>query len=91
MPIPRPELEEVARRAEEIYDRDLRPVVEPEHVGKFLALETEAGDDEIDASELAAVKRAEAGRLGAGRSRFLLRIGDPAAHTMGGAWPKPRR
>jgi hypothetical protein len=33
------EFEEVARRAWEIYDRDLRAVVEPDHTGKFLTLD----------------------------------------------------
>lgn len=84
MPVPREEIEEVARRAHEIYDRDLRAVVEPEHIGKFLALDVETGDYEIDASELAAVDRIEARNTG-GRKRFLFRIGYPAAHKIGGS------
>jgi len=85
MPVPREELEEVARRAHEIYDRDLRAVVEPEHVGKFLALDVETGDYEIDACELAAVDRVEARDPGNARNRFLFRIGYPYAHKIGGS------
>ncbi len=91
MPVPKHELEEVARRAHEIYDRDLRSVVEPEHRGKFLALDIETGDYEIDESELAAVDRVEAKNPGNGRNRFLFRIGYPAAHRIGGSSFRWRR
>jgi hypothetical protein len=85
MPVPRQELEEVGRRAHEIYERDLRHLVEPDHIGKFLLLDVETGEYEIDTSELAAGHRAEAKRPGGARSRFLFRIGYPAAHKIGGS------
>jgi hypothetical protein len=85
MPVPKHELEEVARRAKEIYDHDLRAVVEPEHLGEFVAIDTETGDYEIDADEGTAIDRAEARRPGGGPARFIMRIGSPYAHQIGGA------
>jgi hypothetical protein len=89
MPVPGYDAAEVARRAHELYDRDLRAIVEPEHTGKFLLLDVDTGDYEIDTSELAAGHRAEAKRPGKARSRFLFRIGYPAAHKIGGWSTRP--
>lgn len=49
---------EIARRGWEIYARDVEPHVEPEHVGRFLALDVDTGgyalgDDELDAADRA--------------------------------------
>jgi hypothetical protein len=42
--------EEIAARGEAIYDRDIRHKVEGTHDGKFLVLDIETGEYEIDAS-----------------------------------------
>ena len=51
--MPRPDMEaaEIVRRGEEIYDRDIRALVEAEHDGKFLVLDIESGDYEIGDDE----------------------------------------
>ncbi len=85
MPSPERDREEVARRAHEIYERDIRALVEPEQVGKFVVLDVETGDYEVDDDELAASRRVEARNPGGGRRRFLLRIGYPAAYQIGGS------
>ena len=46
-----------ARRGDAIYDRDLRPSLEREHLGKFVAIDIETGAFEVDASELVASDR----------------------------------
>jgi len=51
---------ELARRGREYYDRVLRDQLEPEHNGKFLALDVETGDYELGDSQLEALDRAEA-------------------------------
>lgn len=51
---------ELARRGREYYDRFLRAKLEPQHNGKFLALEVETGDYEMGDSQLEALDRAEA-------------------------------
>lgn len=83
--MPRPDMEaaEVGRLGDEIYERDIRAVVEPEHTGKFLALDIATGDYEIDTDEVAAIDRLIA-RHPEG-ARYLLRVGYPYAHEFGGS------
>ncbi|MBI4202089.1 MAG: hypothetical protein HY532_03095 [Chloroflexi bacterium] len=54
---PRYSKEEFARLGDEIYDRDVRPHVAEGDVGKFVAIDIETGDYEIDVSELVASDR----------------------------------
>jgi hypothetical protein len=54
---PRYSKEEFARRGNEIYERDLKPRFSVEDDGKFVAIDIETGDYEIDADELAASDR----------------------------------
>jgi hypothetical protein len=82
MPSPTLEAAEVVRRGQEIYDRDIRARVEPEHRGEFIVIDIETGDYEIDAREVAAIQRSIA-KHPDGR-RCLLRIGFPYTHRIGG-------
>jgi hypothetical protein len=50
--------EEVAARARAIYEQQIRDKLEPEHVGKFLVIDIETGEYEMDADDVAAMKRA---------------------------------
>jgi hypothetical protein len=54
---PRYTKDEFAKRGDAIYDRDVRLKVSPEDHGKFVAIDIESGDYEIDADELAATDR----------------------------------
>jgi hypothetical protein len=54
---PRYSKEEFARRGGEIYDRDIRPLVEADNKGKYVAIDIETGAWEMDADELAACNR----------------------------------
>jgi len=74
--------DEVVRRGQEIYDRDLRALVEPEHRGEFIVIDLETGDYEIDAREAPAIRRAIAKNPDG--PRCLLRIGFPYTHRIGG-------
>ena len=72
---------EVSRRATAIYERDIRPRVEPEHEGRFLVVDVESGayalaDDELEAFDRPRGKAPE-GVL------YLLRVGHRAAHRVG--------
>ena len=51
---------EVGRLGREIYDRDIRPKVEKDNVGKFIAIDILSGDYEIDDDEIAVLKRTSA-------------------------------
>jgi hypothetical protein len=74
--------EEIAQRGESLYEATIRAEVEPQHHGKYLALDVETGDYEIDSDEMAALDRAAAKRPHP--LLYLLRIGYPAAHRIGG-------
>ncbi len=41
-------IEELAERGEALDERDIRARVQPEHRGKFLVIDIESGDYEID-------------------------------------------
>ncbi|MBM4039502.1 MAG: hypothetical protein FJ290_13400 [Planctomycetes bacterium] len=73
---------ELVARGRAYYDKHLRARVEPEHVGKFLALDVESGDYEVDEDELAAIHRAEARHPNS--LFYVMRVGFRAAHHIGG-------
>ena len=73
---------EVGRIGREIYQRDIRPKVEAENVGRFIAIDIRNGAYEIDDDDMKVVERYLArepdGEL------LVLRIGYNAAHALGG-------
>ncbi len=81
MPESRYTPDEIADRAHEIYEHDIRARVEPESLGKFLVVDIESGDYEIDEDELAATLRSELKHPDG--VRFLIRIGSDTAYTVG--------
>jgi hypothetical protein len=74
--------EEIGRLAEEIYRRSIRDKVMPQHKGKFLVVDIESGDYEVDEDDLAGEDRLRARRPDG--ACFLLRVGYKAAYTLGG-------
>lgn len=70
------------RRAQEAFDRFVRPALRPEDDGKFVAVAIETGDFEVDADDYAATERLLARLPGA--RLWLMRAGDRAAHRMRG-------
>jgi hypothetical protein len=72
--------EEVARRGEAIYERDIRSKVESEHRDEFLVIDIESGDYEIDRNALEATHRVIARHPDG--ERYLLRIGSLAAYQI---------
>lgn len=73
---------DVASQGEEIYERQIRQHVEAGNEGKFVIIDIETGDYEIDADDAQASLRALAKRPDA--VLFGLRIGYPVAYTLGG-------
>jgi hypothetical protein len=82
MPHTQYSLEEIARIAHEIYRRDIRPHVMPQHKGEFLTLDIESGDYEIDEDDLTAEERIRARRPNG--VFFVFRIGYKGAYTLAG-------
>lgn len=74
--------EDVARIGQEIYNRNLRGVVEAANAGRFLVLDVLSGDYEIDDDDLAASDRALARNPRA--VLYGVRIGYPVAYRLGG-------
>jgi hypothetical protein len=75
-------LEQIGRIGEQVYQRDIRGKVMPQEKGKFLILDIESGDYEVDKDDLRAEERL--------RSRhpdgvfYGLRIGYKTAYTFAG-------
>lgn len=72
--------EEFARAGSDVFDRSVRPLLRPEDDGKFVAIDIDTGDHEIDADDYAAVKRLRVRRPSG--QIWLGRIGQPAAYRM---------
>jgi len=78
---PRYSKEEFAIRGDEIYERELHPILEKGNEGKFVAIDIETGAYEVDADELAASDRLLA-RLPDAQI-WLRRIGSRYARHFG--------
>ena len=72
--------EEFARRGEEIYDRDIRSLVQA-NKGKIVAIDIETGEYEIGENVLIASKSLQARKPDA--QIWVVRIGSPAVHRIG--------
>ena len=76
---------EIAQRGQALYDEHIRAKVEAGCQGKFLAVDIETGEYEIDVDELAALQRAKAKHPEA--ALYLVRVGSSTAYRLGGnAW-----
>lgn len=81
MPHSRLTSDEIVRRGQLLYEQQIRAAVEADNRGKYLVLNVETGEYEMDNSELAAWRRAEA--KAPDGAFFLLRVGFPAAYRLG--------
>ena len=77
---PRRSLEELARLGAEVFERAVRPTLRPEDDGRFVALDVQTGDFELDEDDYAAVSRLRARNPAA--EPWLCRVGQPAAYRM---------
>jgi hypothetical protein len=70
--------------ADKLFEERIRPTLRPEDHGKFLAIDVDTGDfaldrDDYQATEILGRRRPDA-------SMWLMRVGYPAAHRIGGSW-----
>ena len=77
---------EIATRGREIYETQLRDKVEPGNIGKFLVIDIETGEYEIDENHLSASLRAYHKKPEG--ARFGMRIGYRTSGTLGGKRPR---
>ena len=82
MPYGRHSPQEVASRGEEIYEKQIRAQVEAGNKGKFVVIDVETGEFEVDEDDLRATQRMLARQPDA--VLYGLRIGYPTAYTLGG-------
>ena len=81
MTTPKYSIDEVCDRGERIYAEQIKPLVEPQENGKFIVIDIESGDYEIDADSLAAEARLQERRPAA--VGFLSRVGYESAYSIG--------
>jgi hypothetical protein len=81
---PRYRKEEIVRRGQEWYEKQIRAQVEPGNEGKALVIDIETGEYEMDDDGLAAAHRAHAKHPDA--ALYAMRIGYPAYAKIGGGW-----
>ncbi len=79
---PRYTSSEIVQRGQALYDQQIRDKVDPSAKGKFLVLNIETGEYDIDADELAALRRAKAKNPDA--PLYILRVGYATAYRLGG-------
>jgi hypothetical protein len=73
--------DEIVSRGEEIYQTQLREKLEPEHIGKFLVIDIETGEYEMDEDDLTAALTAMSKKPDG--VRFEMQIG---YETSGNLW-----
>jgi hypothetical protein len=77
---PRYTKEEIATQGKALYEQQLRASVEPEHIGKFLIIDIETGDYEVDEDDFAASRRTHAKHPDS--AFFGMRIGYRTSGTI---------
>ena len=82
-PVPTRPKEETARLGKEIYERDIRPLVESDHRGQVVAIDVDSGDYAIADTASVAAKRLRARRPDAGV--WLMRVGYRTLRHFGGS------
>jgi hypothetical protein len=81
MPHSRYSSEEIASLGQARYDQEIQNQLDASARGKFLVLDIETGEYEIDVDERVALKRARSKHPDA--ALYLLRIGHPTAYRLG--------
>ena len=74
--------EDTARLGDEIYERNIRPLVEADHHGEVVAIDTDSGAWAIGDSARTASERILAERPGA--DVWCVRVGYQALYSLGG-------
>ncbi len=74
--------EEFVQRGDAIYETDVGPHLKPEDIGKFVAIDIETSEYEIDGDKLISCDRLR-GRCPEARI-WLVQIGSPYGHHVNG-------
>jgi len=74
--------EEFARRGQEIYERHVRNSLRPDEEGKYVAIDIESGDFEMDRDDYTATERLLSRHPDV--QIWLAQVGQRAAYRFGG-------
>lgn len=80
MEVTKRSLSELSDLGADLFDRNVRPTLRPEDDGKFVAIDVESGDYEIDEDDYTAVMRLRSRRPEA--DIWLMCAGCPTAYKM---------
>ena len=80
---------DLAARGERFYENKLRSLLEPAHIGEFLAVEPEIEKYFLGSTALAALDAANEAMPD--RIFYLMRVGYKAAHVIGGSIVQSKR
>ncbi|HLK57893.1 MAG TPA: hypothetical protein VKU00_15100 [Chthonomonadaceae bacterium] len=81
---PRYSTDEIVARGKEIYEKQLKSKLEPHEIGKFLVIDIDTGEYEMDEDDLAAVLRAY--KKNPDGARYEMQIGYATSGTIGNAF-----
>lgn len=78
----RNDVEEIAERGRKLYEEHIKALVDPDvHYGKFVVIDVETGDYEIDKRHISAIKKLRQHHPGA--LTYGTRVGFPSAYRSG--------
>ena len=81
---PRYSADEIVARGKEIYEKQLREKLEPQNIGKFLVIDIETGEYEMDEDDLTVALRAY--QRNPNGARYEMQIGYATSGTLGNAF-----
>jgi len=81
--------EEFTQRAQAFYDRNVQPTLRPDDTDKFVAIDIDSGDFELDRDDYTATERLLARQPQA--QIWLARVGRRAAYRVGGHFVRGER
>lgn len=81
MPTDRNDVEDMAERGRNLYEEHIKALIDPGHYGKFVVIDLETGDYEIDKRHISAIKKLRQRRPGA--LTYGIRVGFPSAYRSG--------
>ena len=81
MPTTKHSLDDLARLGGQIFDRRIRPALKPEDHGRFVAIDVDSQEYEVDEDDYEAVARLRARQPQA--DIWLMRAGFPTTYRMG--------
>lgn len=87
MPDLRCSLDEIARRGDALYERDILPRMTPADTGRIVAIDVETGTYAVECGQLTAVHRLLNARADA--QIWLRRVGFSYVDRLGASHPRP--